>query len=111
MIKKKTYSVSNDGIQSTVDQKSLQCKVTLLDGEEMVQDFSVSVCVLLWAGRPFAGLLRAQEWPLTIYGAVIAFIGAGGRKYVCIWHCTCEYIYMPFSWLQGSGASRLLSGC
>ena len=47
MIKKKTFSVSNDGVQSAVDQKSLQCKVTLLDGEELVQDFSVSVCVLL----------------------------------------------------------------
>ena len=47
MIKKKTFSVSNDGVQSAVDQKSLQCKVTLLDGEDLVQDFSVSVCVLL----------------------------------------------------------------
>lgn len=72
MIKKKTYSVSNDGIQSTVDQKSLQCKVTLLDGEEMVQDFSVSVCVLLWAGRPFAG----------------SPTGAGVAAYH-IWCCNC----------------------
>lgn len=43
MIKKKTFSVSNDGIPSAVDPKSLQCRVTLLDGEELVQDFSVSV--------------------------------------------------------------------
>lgn len=44
MIKKKTFSVSSDGIPSAVDPKLLQCKVTLLDGEELVQDFSVSVC-------------------------------------------------------------------
>ena len=43
MIKKRTFAVSNDGIPSTVDAKSLQCRVTLLDGEEIVQDFNVSV--------------------------------------------------------------------
>lgn len=43
MIKKKTFAVSNDGIPPAMDPKSLQCRVTLLDGEEIVQDFNVSV--------------------------------------------------------------------
>jgi hypothetical protein len=45
MIKKKTFSVTNDGNQPVLDSRSLQCRVNLLDGEEIVQDFNVSSSV------------------------------------------------------------------
>lgn len=66
MIKKKTFAVSNDGIPSAMDPKSLQCRVTLLDGEEIVQDFNVSAPGAL-SRSSIRGLLRAQVGPLFPY--------------------------------------------
>ena len=43
MIKKKTFTIANEASVAAIDPKSLQCRVNLLDGEEIVQDFNVSL--------------------------------------------------------------------
>jgi tyrosine-protein phosphatase non-receptor type 3 len=69
MIKKKTFSVTNDGNQPVLDSRSLQCRVNLLDGEEIVQDFNRKVpghMVLDWVYNTL-GILEREYFGLLYW--------------------------------------------